>query len=235
MKQKPSVSRREFLLIMAATTSGLALTPLRRVLAQITPTDNGNPILKRRTPTPSATRTSTTTSTHSSTAISTRTPTATQTRTPTHTPTGTATRTPTRTPTATATRTPTHTPTATSLRTPTPTQPVNSPTPILPTTPPLSSNRVVHAHSPNVTSWNGGSDDYWNYVDQSVVDDMVDQGVMMLTGTSSVVGAWNALLPNFQAGQSVAIKVSFNNSGDCSNGNSIDAIIEPVNAVIRGL
>ena len=115
---------------------------------------------------------------------------------------------------------PTPTPTPTPTRTPTPTQ---TPTP--------GASRVVHVHDPDATSWNGSSNYYYNYVNQSVVNEMVDRGVMALTGTATRADAWRALIPNYSGGI-VAIKVNFNNS---QQGNLINALIHPVNAVIRGL
>jgi len=96
--------------------------------------------------------------------------------------------------------------------------------------PPLPRPTVVHIHSLSATTWNDESD-YWNYVDQSVVDNMVDSGLMMLTNSSAIADAWRKLLPDYQAGQGIAIKVNFNNSG---NG-VLDASIQPVNAAVRGL
>jgi len=94
---------------------------------------------------------------------------------------------------------------------------------------------VVHVHSNNATSWNGQID-YWNYVSQAVVDEMVDQGVMTLTGKETLSQAWQALLPNYQPGQTIAIKVNLNNSTACDDANGqIDALIQPVNALVRGL
>jgi hypothetical protein len=95
--------------------------------------------------------------------------------------------------------------------------------------------RVVHVHDPDATFWNGETD-FWNYVDQDLVNDMVDQGMMTLTSTSSVADAWQALLPNYQVGEGIAIKVNFNNSQVCGDiDDEIDALIQPVNAVVRGL
>jgi len=115
---------------------------------------------------------------------------------------------------------PTPTPTPPPTRTPTPTR-----------TPPPGASRVVHVHAPSATYWNGSSNYYYNYVNQSVVNEMVDRGVMALTGTSTRADAWRALIPNYSGGI-VAIKVNFNNS---QLGNVINALIHPVNAVIRGL
>jgi len=94
---------------------------------------------------------------------------------------------------------------------------------------------VVHVHSNGATFWDGQTD-YWNYVNQDVVNNMVDQGMMALTGTSTVAAAWQALLPTYQTGQGIAIKVNFNNSSQCADIDAqIDALIHPVNTVVRGL
>jgi hypothetical protein len=98
------------------------------------------------------------------------------------------------------------------------------------------SPKVIHVHDPDATSWNFSTGWYGDFVNQAVVDNMVDKGVMELTGTSTVADAWATLIPNYTSGEAVAIKVSFNNAWNCSDGdNEIDALIQPVNALIRGL
>ena len=73
-------------------------------------------------------------------------------------------------------------------------------------------------------------------MDQAVVNNMVDQGLMTLTGASTVAAAWQALLPNYQVGQGIAVKVNFNNSTKCADADDqIDALVHPVNAMVRGL
>lgn len=153
------------------------------------------------------------------------------------TPTPTPTNTPTLTPTGSAvipTQTSTPTPTPTSTPTPTPTA---TPTPQTPIPPPAGA-RVVHVHSEDATSWSGQTD-YWNYVNQATVDNMVDQGLMTLTGMTSVAAAWGSLLPGYQSGQVIAIKVNFNNtynSSTCgSSDGEIDGLIQPVNALVGSL
>ncbi|WP_075074304.1 DUF362 domain-containing protein [Longilinea arvoryzae] len=92
-------------------------------------------------------------------------------------------------------------------------------------------------HSNTATDWDGSSD-FWNHVNQSTVNNMVDQGIMILTGKSTLSDAWHAILPNYSAGQPVAIKVNFNNTiswGCGSTSSVINALIQPVNAVVRGL
>mgnify|MGYP001090956662 CR=1 FL=1 len=152
---------------------------------------------------------------------------------PTHTP-APPTNTPTSPPTSPPTNTPTSPPTSPPTNTPTP-PPTHTPAPLThtptPWTPSPGTARVVHIHAPSATYWDGSSNYYYNYVNQSVVNDMVDRGVMALTGTSTRADAWRALIPNYSGGI-VAIKVNFNNS---QLGNLINALIHPVNAVIQGL
>lgn len=94
---------------------------------------------------------------------------------------------------------------------------------------------VVHVHADGalLSSWSF-QPDYWNYVDQGAVDRMVDEGMLALTGRAELSEAWKSLVPNYQRGEVVAIKVSFNN-GDKADETMIDANVQPVNAVIRGL
>jgi hypothetical protein len=105
--------------------------------------------------------------------------------------------------------------------------------------PPTMRGRVIHIRSLTATTWTGSPSNYWDYVNTSKVNEMVNRGVMELTGRGTVADAWRALLPNYQAGQKIAIKVNFNNQmsiSSCSaNGTAIDAIIEPVNAIVNGL
>jgi uncharacterized protein (DUF362 family) len=65
---------------------------------------------------------------------------------------------------------------------------------------------------------------------------MVNRGLMELTGTASRAAAWQALIPGYVPGQRVAIKANLNNAWSLADSdNIIDALIEPVNSVIRGL
>jgi len=133
----------------------------------------------------------------------------------------TSTSTPTSTPTATPTSTPTATPTATPTSTP--------------TSPPTDS-RVVHVHSDAATFWDYGDDYFGDFVDQDVVDAMVDRGAMELTGAPSLAQAWQTLVPNYVPGKAIAVKVNFNNCFWCNqSGTTIDALVHPINPVINGL
>lgn len=125
-------------------------------------------------------------------------------------------------------------------RTPTPTQtstPTQSPTQTpIPEPPPPNSPRVVFVHNPSAVASNVDYSSYWQFVNQDAVNQMVDTGVIHLTGKSSITDAWRSIFPNYTTGQKIAIKVNFNNTFDCGTGSSkIDALIQPVNAVVRGL
>jgi len=94
---------------------------------------------------------------------------------------------------------------------------------------------VVHVHAPSATSWNGETD-FWNHVSQPVVDRMVDEGMMALTGKPTVADAWRAVLPSYAPGEAIAIKANFNNAASCSYaGPEIDALMQPINAIVRGM
>lgn len=95
--------------------------------------------------------------------------------------------------------------------------------------------KVVQVQAHDATSWNGQSR-YWEYVEQNVVDEMVNRGVVELTGSGTLADAWGAIIPNYQSGEKIAIKVNFNNCRYCSSTSAvIDALIHPVNAVVSGL
>jgi hypothetical protein len=93
--------------------------------------------------------------------------------------------------------------------------------------------RVVHVHAATATSWDYQTGWYGEYVDQSVVSQMLEQGLVELTGVSSAAEAWSMLLPGYSPGRKVAVKVNLNNSRSCDDSdNAIDALIEPVNALV---
>jgi uncharacterized protein (DUF362 family) len=102
--------------------------------------------------------------------------------------------------------------------------------------PSLDKPKVVHIYCERATDWNFLSGWWGNHVIQGVVSEMVDRGVMELTGRKTRVDAWSALIPDYVPGQRVAIKANFNNAWSVDDSdNVIDATIEPVNAVIAGL
>lgn len=108
-------------------------------------------------------------------------------------------------------------------------------------TPTPGTPRVVHVYDPDATSWSG-SGWYGNAVNQSVVDSMVQTGLQDLTGQSSWADIWNNIFSRvqpsgYQVGQKIALKVNLNNSGEgCGdNDTEIDALPQPVKALIAGL
>ncbi len=101
--------------------------------------------------------------------------------------------------------------------------------------------RVVHVHDTDATAWDG-SGWYGNAVNQTVVGGMLQQGLQDLTGKSAWADIWNDLFSQvqpsgYQVGQKIAIKVNFNNSsqGCDDSDNVIDALPQPVNALVAGL
>ncbi len=133
------------------------------------------------------------------------------------------------TPSATTTSSPSTTSTLTATSSPTATP---SPTA---TSVPLLRGHVVHIYHPRATSWNFASGWYGDSVDARIVANMVDEGVARLTRTTTRADAWATLLPNYQPGQLIGVKVSLNNAAREDDDNEIDALMEPINAVIRGL
>lgn len=132
----------------------------------------------------------------------------------------------------------TPTPVDTATATPAPTlTPTFNPVPTLTDTPdpPPSTPCVVHVHAADAASWDFASGWYGDYVNQDVVNDMVDEGIRQLTGQTSVEAAWEVLLPAYAPGQGIAIKVNFNNASCTDGDNTIDALVEPINALVRGL
>jgi hypothetical protein len=100
----------------------------------------------------------------------------------------------------------------------------------------IPAHRVVQTHNDQAVYWDYATGWYGDYVRQSVVDVMTDQGVMALTNTTTLADAWSAIIPAYAAGQKVAIKINLNNAGGCGDsGQIIDALPQPVNSIIRGL
>ena len=94
-------------------------------------------------------------------------------------------------------------------------------------------HRIVSIHNSESTSWDYSTGMHWQYINQDVVNEMVDRGIMALTGEANRSDAWRALIP-YQADESVAIKVNFNNCYSCNGAddNEMDSYAETVNAVI---
>jgi hypothetical protein len=91
--------------------------------------------------------------------------------------------------------------------------------------------RVVHVQDTHATNWVDQAD-YWNYVDQQVVDDMIARGMLALTGAATHGDAWKKILPNYRVGQGIAVKINFANDGVPG---LTDALPQTLNAMLRGL
>jgi len=84
----------------------------------------------------------------------------------------------------------------------------------------------------------GWSSNYATRVNGNIVDSMMDTAITRLAGQSAVKAAWSQLFKNhnggrdYQAGETFAIKVNFNNSHDS---NLINANSKVVNALLRQL
>ncbi len=100
---------------------------------------------------------------------------------------------------------------------------------------PAIPGRVVHVRDDGATFWDFETGWYGDSIDQEVVTGMVEDGLTRLTGASSVTGAWSRLIPAFEPGKKLAIKVNLNNTQSETPGDAIDAVIEPVNALLAGL
>jgi uncharacterized protein (DUF362 family) len=96
-------------------------------------------------------------------------------------------------------------------------------------------SHVVHVHASGATSWDFETGWYGDHVDQDVVNEMMECGLTALHGTSSATEAWNILLPAYLPGKKIAIKVNLVNAEWDESGNAIDALIHPVNALIRSM
>jgi hypothetical protein len=100
--------------------------------------------------------------------------------------------------------------------------------------------RVVHVRDADATNWDG-TGLFYNAVDQDVVNAMVQTGLQLLTGQDSWSDIWSALCERvhpggYSPGQKIAIKVNLNASYDCySHGNVIDALPQPILALISGM
>ena len=65
--------------------------------------------------------------------------------------------------------------------------PPSEPPPPEPPPPEPTGSRVVHVHAPDATDWNGETE-FWNHVDATVVDDMVDDGIKSSIYKSRSIG-----------------------------------------------
>ena len=102
--------------------------------------------------------------------------------------------------------------------------------------------RVVWAHNPAATLWDGQSDFWWSagFTDHELVSQMLSNSLRQLTGQSSDTAAWDALFTHFKTqrgrtggykpGEKIAIKANFNGAkGHAITAN--DSFVSPAVAV----
>jgi hypothetical protein len=94
--------------------------------------------------------------------------------------------------------------------------------------------KVIHIRDEAATSYRFTEDWCGNHVNQERVNQMTKKGLLELTGASDVPSAWKTLIPNYSPGKKFAIKVNFNNYHG-RMGQDVNALIEPVNAIIGTL
>lgn len=96
--------------------------------------------------------------------------------------------------------------------------------------------RVAHVHHGRAARWSMTGGMYRDAVDQDTVSLMLDEAVRQIKGGNPST-AWQAVFPlDAPETRTLAIKINCNNALDPADGagNEIDAIPEPVIAVIRG-
>lgn len=103
-------------------------------------------------------------------------------------------------------------------------------------------NRVVRIHNDQAHDWDfndAPGNRYYDHISQSAIDDMLDQGVLSLTGETDTTAAWRGIMrtnnpAGYVSGDRVAIKVNNNNrwADDQGQPNSDPEII---GAVVAGL
>jgi Domain of unknown function (DUF362) len=214
--EKPRLTRRQFILVLATLSGSLTLTGIYRLLSKAAALTKDNPYLPLLAKARGVASTPTATVTHTPVTTTDATPSPTKTR----------------------TLTPTVNGTATPVKSPTTTQTNQPPGPL--------AGKVIHIRNTNATNWDGNIPFYnSSAVNQSVVNTMVFEGLKNLTNQTSWGNIWQVLFGRVQPGgytpgQKIAIKVNFNDSdrdnNNCStHNNTIDALPQPVIALLNGL
>ena len=98
---------------------------------------------------------------------------------------------------------------------------------------PQRTPRVVRVYDQNASNWDWQSNYYFDFIDQAAVNQMFFQGLQSLTGASSARIACERLIPSYQPGDKIAIKINLNNNSNQSN--EIDATAPVLNAVLLAL
>jgi hypothetical protein len=86
-----------------------------------------------------------------------------------------------------------------------------------------SSSRVVRVHSSSATSNGIGNNNYFETIDQVVVSQLFDAGLLSLTNQSTANAAWQSILTNYHSGDRIAIKVNNNSVSGGMEGRLINS------------
>lgn len=90
--------------------------------------------------------------------------------------------------------------------------------------------RVARAYDQNATAWDYQSNYYFDFIDQAAVDQMLIRGLQALMRARSLSEACRRLIPYYQPGEKIAIKINLNNIANQSN--EIDATAPVLNALL---
>jgi ribosomal protein S18 acetylase RimI-like enzyme len=98
----------------------------------------------------------------------------------------------------------------------------------------VKQNDVISVQNEAATNWDYKGENHLDYINQEVVDQMVDQGILKLTGMGDLTDAWKRIMVGYVAGDKIAIKPNFNN---IIHGNRQCFITSPqvIKSLIRGL
>ena len=98
---------------------------------------------------------------------------------------------------------------------------------------PENISKLVIVQNEKATSWDYKAERYLDYIDQDIVDEMVDEGICRLTGSDRPEIAWQKIMASYTKGDKVAIKPNFNNI----NHGYRECFTSPqvINSVIKGL
>ncbi|MBN1649281.1 MAG: DUF362 domain-containing protein [Spirochaetales bacterium] len=96
-----------------------------------------------------------------------------------------------------------------------------------------SPHRVVSVHNSDASTWTGTGNPHTT-LDQDAIDQMVMRGVMSLTGETTSVEAWQALIP-YNPGEIVEFKLNFNNCDGFASDPYMNPYAEVVKSIIKGL
>lgn len=98
----------------------------------------------------------------------------------------------------------------------------------------ISNNKVIRVRSNDAANWDFSTGYYWEYVNQSAVNRMVEEGVKAFTNTSNEQTAWQIILSNYTSGDTVGIKINGNDFWN-SRLDEINTLPQVINAVVKGL